>query len=214
IEQRDRPDAAFAFELPAVKLRYRVAQRRDGAHSGNDDSSSHKSSGRSRLPGGAFVAFDASLRSRPAGGTYLFPFAAYDRGTLPELGLTELQYVGLADRDRLAVDADRAGRVGDLIVQGARQQAVRQGEHANGQLGEIAAGAKIAEIALGSEHGHRALAAGEHALDGPRFPGIVGDRAGGVGIDVVDVAGADACLAEGGAHGVGESHAAAAAIEG
>src|SRR5438552_2621212 len=42
VKERDAADAATAFELVAVQLRHAVSERRDRAHAGDNNSSSHR----------------------------------------------------------------------------------------------------------------------------------------------------------------------------
>ena len=74
----------------------------------------------------------------------------------PICGETHLQHVRLSQRPRLAGrHVDRTGRVGLLVVERRRHDAVLQRQQAGGQLGRAAAGAEVADVALGGEHRHR-----------------------------------------------------------
>src|SRR5207245_2865300 len=73
-------------------------------------------------------------------------------------------------------------------------------EQAGRQLGGPAAGAQVAEIALGSKHGYGALAVTKNFLDAARLPDVRFQRAKALSVDVVDIFGTDAgfreCLAD------------------
>src|SRR5207247_9518608 len=130
VEMRDRPDAALAFELTAVKSFDRQAQRGDRTHAGDDYTSSHDSL---PLPVDPRRGSErgAALRYRLAAKRSV-PFLAYHGSALTQVGVTDFHDIRLRRRARPALNIHRAGRIALVVIECRRQHAVLQREQAGG----------------------------------------------------------------------------------
>ena len=152
IEQRDRPDAAAAFELIAVEIVHGNAQRRDRAHAGDDNTSSHDQLLSSSLP----------PLTREAHASHSATLLAHHGRTLAQVGEADLQNVRLRHGPHGSQhDVKRAAESGSSQLSVAGMMPCLRASKLAANSDRAAAGAEVAEIALDGPDRYRSRRTGQ-----------------------------------------------------
>src|SRR5262249_25731198 len=126
----------------------------------------------------------------------LVPAATDGGGDLAQLREADLEKIRSLNGPWASSDVNGAVGVGLIVVQCRGQRAVAQGEQAGDKFNRTRAGAQTAEITFWSKHRQLRSPFAEDLGQALRFPGIVGDGAVTLSVDVIEISHRDAGLAQ------------------